>query len=152
MSTSALEDVRKSIGKINSLEQAEEFIIRLKHDSSPESKGYAASMNFIKSQHVKFPLTKLKYFKKGRKALDNIININSQNVEIRYIRFLMQKQIPKFLGYNKHIDEDFKVIANGIEKDNLSNEIKSIILTNMLAVENLSTLEKEKINLLLNQL
>lgn len=152
LSTSALDDARKLIGKINSKEQAEEFIINLQDDPSPEAKGYMASMNFIKSHYVKFPFTKMKYFKLGKKALDDLIKENPQNVEIRYLRFLMQKQIPEFLGYNKHLNEDFEVIIHSIEKDNLPNEIKFIILTNMLAVENLSVLETEKINQILIQL
>lgn len=152
ISPSALDEGRKTFAEINSIEQAEEFIISLQNDSSPEAMGYVASMNFMKSHFLKFPFTKLKYFKRGKKSLDNLINKNPKNVEIRYIRFLMQKQIPKFLGYNKHIDEDFKIITNGIEENTVSYEVKSIILTNMLNVENLSLSEKEKINLLLDQL
>ena len=151
MSTPVLDDVRKSFFEINSIEQAEEYIKRLQNDSSPEAMGYAASMNFIKSHFVNFPFTKLKYFKRGKKALDDLIYGNPKNVEIRYIRFLMQKQIPKFLGYNKHMEEDFKAITNGIEENRVSNEVKYIILTNIQAVDNLSSLEKEKINHFLDQ-
>ena len=50
------------------------------------------------------------------------------------------------------MDEDFKVIAKGIEENKVSNEVKFIILTNIQAVDNLSSLEKEKINQLLDQL
>ncbi len=152
ISTTALEDVRKNFFQINSVDQADIYINQLQDDESLESRGYAASLNFIKSRYVKFPYTKMKFFKLGKKALDDLIKENPQNVEIRYLRFLMQKQIPEFLGYNKHLNEDFEVIILGIEKDNLPNEIKSIILTNMLGVEKLNPLEKEKINQLLNQL
>jgi len=152
ISTSALEDVRMNFFQVNSVDQADDYINKLQDDESLESKGYIASLNFIKSRFVKFPFTKMKYFKIGKKALDDLINENPKNVEIRYLRFLMQKQVPEFLGYYKNINEDFNVITIGIEKDNVSNEIKSNILTNMLAIENLSAPEKKKINQLLNRL
>ena len=148
---SALDDVRRNFAGINSIEEAEETINRLQLETSLESKGYAALMNFIKSHYFKFPFTKMKYFKRGKKALDELIVANPENIEIRYIRFLMQKQVPKFLGYHKHIDEDFKLIVKGIEEKIVSYKLCNIMLTNMLAIENLSAMEKEQLEHLLNE-
>jgi hypothetical protein len=148
---SALDDVRRNFTGISSLEEANTFIDRLKYEGSLESRGYAASMNIIKSHYVKFPFTKLKYFKKGKHALDELIRAHPDNIEIRHLRFFMQKQVPKFLGYNGHIDQDFTLIIRGIERDSLSDELRSIILRNLLEVDNLSNEERERLNKFLDR-
>lgn len=147
-----LENVREQFPEIDTLVQADAFINQLKDDVSPEAKGYTAAMVFMKSRYVKNPFTKLKYFKQGKEILDGDINENPENIEIRYIRYVMQKKIPDFLGYNEFISEDFNVIMNNILESNLSTDFKTEILTNMLLVENLSSEEKEKINQIKTQL
>ena len=149
ISPSALDDVRKNILSINSLEQVDNFIELLQDDLSIESKGYLASMNFMKSHYTSSPFKKLKYFNIGKKSLDSLIDLNPNNIEIRYLRFMMQKKIPSFLGYNKHMDDDFNFIINGIENKSLPDSLNSLFLINLLRIDNLSELEKDKINLLL---
>ena len=96
ISPSALDDVRENLFNINSLEQVDNFIERLQEDSSLESKGYIASMTFMKSHFTSSPLKKLKYFNVGKKSLNSLIELNPQNIEIRYLRFLMQKKVQVF--------------------------------------------------------
>ena len=62
---------------------------------------------------------------------------------MRYIRYLMQKQIPDFLGYNENIEEDFSLIVNKIVESDYSNTFKLKIINNMLLVSNLTDSEKE---------
>lgn len=149
---SNIEKVRNQFPVITTEEQADDFIENLKNDNSPEAKGYTAAMVFMKSRFVKFPFTKLKYFKEGKSILNEVINESPANVEIRYIRFLMQKQIPDFLGYNDNLKEDFEVIFNGFEMCNLKAENKSEIVKNMLLTKDLTAEEKEKLNQLLSEI
>lgn len=137
-----VEEVRNQFPEISSEEQADNFIAQLTKDTSPEAKGYIAAMNFMKSRFVKFPFTKLKYFKIGKNELDTIILKNPKNIEMRYIRYLMQKQIPDFLGYNENIDGDFNLIVNELEDSSLNHQFKLKILGSMLLVNNLSDAEK----------
>ncbi|MFD1294433.1 hypothetical protein ACFQ5N_11355 [Lutibacter holmesii] len=138
----SIDEVRKKFPDISSEEQADDFIIQLNADDSVEAKGYIAAMNFMKSRFVKNPFTKFKYFKIGKKELDEVILNNPKNVEMRYIRYLMQKQIPEFLGYHENISEDFNVIADLIESSTLNEVMKRKILKNMLLVSNLTIEEK----------
>ena len=147
-----LENVRSQFPNIESLEQANKYISILKDDTSPEAKGYMATMILMKSRYVKNPFSKLKYFKKGKKMLDNDIAENSTNIEIRYLRFLMQKKMPNFLGYNKNIIEDFNYISMNLLTSSLKNSIKIELLNNMLLVDNLNITEKNKINEKLNRI
>ena len=142
--SSVVEEVRNQFPEISSEEQADSFIEQLK-ETSPEAKGYIAAMNFMKSRFVKFPFTKLKYFKIGKNELDDVILKNPKNVEMRYIRYLMQKQIPDFLGYNENIDEDFNIIVNQLKYSGLSHQFKLKIINNMLLVSNLTDKEKNRL-------
>ena len=147
-----LENVRNQFPNIESLEQANKYISILKDEISPEARGYMATMILMKSRFVKNPFSKLKYFKRGKKLLDNDIAENSKNIEIRYLRFLMQKQIPDFLGYNKNMNEDFNYISKNLLASSLKKSFKIELLNNMLSVDNLNVTEKNKINEILNRI
>ena len=61
------------------------------------------------------PLTKLTEFTKHTKKLDFIVANNINNIEIRFLRFCIQKQTPRFLGYNDNLELDYKFIMNNID-------------------------------------
>ncbi|SNR73285.1 hypothetical protein SAMN06265371_11087 [Lutibacter agarilyticus] len=138
-----VEEVRNQFPEISSEEQADNFIEQLTKDASAEAKSYIAAMNFMKSRFVKNPFTKLKYFKIGKKELDAVILNNPKNIEMRYIRYLMQKQIPGFLNYSDNIEEDFKLLSTQLVESNYNNTFKLKIINNMLLVSNLTDNEKE---------
>ena len=140
---SSIDEVRTQFPNITSEEQADNFIKQLDGDTSLEAKGYVAAMNFMKSRFVKNPFSKFKYFKIGKNTLDEVIIRNPKNIEMRYIRYLMQKQIPEFLGYHENISEDFNTIIDQIEGSNLNQSFKFKILNNMLLVSNLTDNEKD---------
>lgn len=139
----AIDEVRNQFPEITSEEQADNFIEQLTKNTSSEAKGYIAAMNFMKSRFVKFPFTKFKYFKIGKAGLDEVILSNPKNIEMRYIRYLMQKQIPDFLGYNENINEDFKTIVAHLDESSLNHSFKLKILSNMLLVNNLTQAERD---------
>lgn len=138
----SIDEVRSQFPEISSEEQADDFIKQLNEDVLPEAKGYIAAMNFMKSRFVKNPFTKYKYFKIGKNSLDEVILSNPKNIEMRYIRYLMQKQIPEFLGYHENISEDFNTIVDQIGESDLNQPFKLKMLNNMLLVSNLTEVEK----------
>jgi ubiquinone/menaquinone biosynthesis C-methylase UbiE len=101
---------------------------------------------------VKFPLSKYNNFKKGKTALDQLVKENSANVEIRYLRYVFQNELPSFLNYNNNIQEDYLVIVKGIEKSDLNKQFKQKILKNMLLVKSISKDQTTQIKLLLNKI
>lgn len=151
-SISEVEEVRNTFPKITSIEQANYFIRLLEKNETVEGKSYTAVMFFMKSKLVKFPITKYNYFKKGKKQLDSLINSNKNNVEIRYLRFLLQCEMPKFLGYHRNIEDDFLLIMNEIESSNLQKDFKIKMLNNMLLVSDLNSKKLEQIKRKLNKI
>jgi len=72
--------------------------------------GYKAVSKMMMANYVTNPFTKLSYFKEGKKMLDNVIDNNKTNIELRFLRLCVQENAPAFLGYNDDIDDDKKFI------------------------------------------
>ncbi|NCP22457.1 MAG: hypothetical protein COS42_10975 [Flavobacteriales bacterium CG03_land_8_20_14_0_80_35_15] len=146
---SVLDDIRNQFPQIKSLKEADLYLNLLEKENNAESKAYFGAMLLMKSRYAKFPLTKYSYFKKGKLVLDNCIKNYKMNLEMRYLRFVFQNQIPDFLNYHANIDEDFSVIVKGIEKADLNKDFKIKILNNMLIVKKLTPNQGTQIKLLL---
>ena len=147
-STPILDEFRKKFPEIISEKQVDYYLTSLENEKSTESRGYFAAMLFMKSKYVVSPIKKYNSFKKGKTILDNIIKENKSNIEIRYLRFIFQNQLPNFLNYNANIDEDFLAITKGIENYNLETKFKKNMLKNMLMVKNITTYQTNKIKLI----
>lgn len=152
LQASVLDDVRNLFPKINSIEEAEFQMNLLEKEKSPEAKAYYASMLFMKAKYVKFPLSKYNYFKKGKSALDQLIQENKSNIELRYLRFVFQNELPALLNYDANIEEDFSAIIKGIEKSSLTKDFKHKIVKNMLLVKNITPHQTTQLKLLLNKI
>jgi len=62
------------------------------------------------------PFKKLEIFNDKSKYLNLIVKNNINNLEIRFLRYCLQKKSPSFLGYNKELDLDYKFILENIHK------------------------------------
>ena len=76
-------------------------------------------------------------FKKHSKELDALVEYNHQNIELRLLRYAVQKKAPGFLKYNRQIDLDLNFIMQNKSKE--SAELQEFI-TNVL---NLLKIEEE---------
>ncbi|OGS72709.1 MAG: hypothetical protein A3F91_07285 [Flavobacteria bacterium RIFCSPLOWO2_12_FULL_35_11] len=68
------------------------------------------------------------------------------------MRYVFQNELPNFLNYNSNIQEDYSVIAKGIEKSDLNKQFKQKILKNMLLVKSITSDQSTQIKLLLNKI
>ena len=64
------------------------------------------------------PFEKYKIFKTKTKQIDSIINTNQKNIEIRLLRYALQKKSPFFLKYNSNLRSDLKYIKSNLYKEN----------------------------------
>ncbi|GHE34679.1 hypothetical protein GCM10017764_17280 [Sphingobacterium griseoflavum] len=97
-----------------------------KHADSPVERGYEAAYHMFMAKHSGNPLKKMSYFKDGKKMLDKEISANPNNVELRYIRLLIQFYTPSYLGYRGNIEEDKDFLMNNLYKIK-DREAKQII-------------------------
>lgn len=86
------------------------------HADTPIEKGYEAVYRMIIAKHTSNPFKKMNNFKSGKKQLETVIKDNPSNTELRFIRFVIQAYIPKYLGYNEQMDTDKVYLVQNLSK------------------------------------
>jgi len=69
---------------------------------------------------------KFSYFEKGKMMIEEAIKKDPDNVEVKFLRYINQNNIPWFLNYNQNIEEDYKFITshlNSIDNKDFKNLI-----------------------------
>ena len=102
---------------------------KVKIEESPLIEAYKISAELINIKYLKNPFKKYNLFNHYSKKLNLIINENPLQIEIRFLRYLIQLNSPDFLFYNKNIEEDYNFINKNIffENKDIQNFIFSII-------------------------
>lgn len=82
----------------------------------------------LMAKYVFNPFSKFSYFKKGKNMLEKAVHADKNNIELRFLRYTIQTNIPAFLGYNDDLETDRLFL-----KQSLANvkepELKKIITT-----------------------
>ena len=114
--------------------KADEFFKALKtieNPSDPLMLGYRGMSHLLQAKFAYNPYTKLANFSKGKDLLDLAAVRAPKNLEIRFLRFSVQTNAPKFLGYRSSIGTDKEIILrewkNCTDPD-LKKRIKEFIL------------------------
>ncbi len=90
-------------------------------EKSPVYLAYLGGFQTIWANHVFNPISKLQSFKEGKNKIEQAISKEPDNVEIRFIRFSVQKNAPSFLGYSNNIIDDRNFIIKN--RDDVSSEV-----------------------------
>ena len=85
-------------------------------------RGYQGVYFLIKSRFLKNPVKRMRYFKKGRIILDSAIQEAPENIELRLLRYNIQKKAPKFLKYFKNEVEDKAYIMDYLDRNKRGEE------------------------------
>ena len=104
--------------------------LELSKEKSVIALAYLGAYQTIWANHVFNPLSKLATFKKGKNNIELAISKEPENVEIRYIRFSVQKNSPSFLGYNNNLKEDKDFLVKNkknINSDFLQKNIETLL-------------------------
>lgn len=144
--TVLLHEARANFLKVETVELAAEKAQLWCDSNDVNLQAYGAGMYFMQARYAKNPITKWSRFKKGKKILENLIDENPKNMEMRYLRFLFQNKMPEFLGYHSNREEDFEFILQQIDTSQLESRFKCEILNNVLHIEQLTANQKIEIN------
>lgn len=123
--TSDLEGVRTNYSKLVADKSlCERMLDELSQtqEQSATHRAYLGGVQSIWANHVFNPISKLQTFKEGKRNIERAIQMDPDNVEIRYIRLSVQKNAPSFLGYRANVMEDTEFIHKN------RHQIKSEIL------------------------
>lgn len=92
--------------------------------------GYAGGLQMIGAKYSGNPFIKFSDFKKGKKKVEAAIETEPENIELHYLRLVIQKFAPRFLGYHKEIEEDKQFLEENlyrVESEDLKKLIKKIL-------------------------
>lgn len=76
--------------------------------------GYKACASIIMGSHAFNPMTKYAYFKEGKILLEKAIKSDKQNIELCFLRFTIQANIPQLLGYNQEMVNDKRMLLASV--------------------------------------
>ena len=83
-------------------------------DASAIKKAYLAGAQMASANFKLFPLAKYQAFLEGKKLLEESVAMDKQNPEIRFVRYVIQSQLPAFLFYHQNMDEDKNIILKSL--------------------------------------
>jgi hypothetical protein len=128
---SEIESVRKKYHENKNSDQLDAYIESLEKIDCTLAEPYLASSIMQKAEHSFMPTKKLKYFNSGKKRLEDFIANNPKNLEAKYVRAMVQSEIPSFLGYSNNMQDDISFIREHIKSSDLPSEYQEIILKNI---------------------
>lgn len=126
----------------------EKLIDRLdsvKVETNPLLFGYRGSATMMMAEHKGNPFTKLSYFNKGKNMLNEAIEADKDNMELRFLRFAAQTNAPAMLGYRGQTEEDKKRILEALPRLNDAS-LKKLIVKFMAKSDFVDEQEKSKLN------
>ena len=127
-----IEDVRVLFHKAESSQKVCIELIELLEPYNDKNNalflGYRGSANMLMAKHLINPFSKLSYFKKGKLLLEKAIQFDQKNIELRFLRYTIQTNVPSFLNYSDNKENDRAFLLQSLNSLN-DLKLKNIIST-----------------------
>ncbi|MBB5645282.1 hypothetical protein [Pedobacter cryoconitis] len=102
---------------------------------------YKGVAEMMQAKYTMSPISKYRKFKKGKEFIENAVTLDPGNLEIRFLRFTIQTNLPSFLGYNDQITADKNILIKNL--DQLRDQpLKQLVINYLFASKHLT--EKER--------
>ncbi|MBC6111171.1 hypothetical protein ACFOG5_19020 [Pedobacter fastidiosus] len=88
---------------------------------------YAGTLEALKAKHSWNPYNKIKYVKLSLNTMQKAINMDKENMEIRFMRFSIEHFTPSFLSFSKDLAVDRKEIVKHYQNNNFGVTDKELI-------------------------
>jgi len=96
-------------------------LLKLKPASNTLQFAYLGATEALLAKHSFNPFSKLNYVNSALIKLNKAVELNVEDIEIRYMRFSVEANMPSYLGYSKHIVEDKHVLVKGLKNIGLTS-------------------------------
>jgi hypothetical protein len=96
---------------------------------------YKGASEMIQAKYSFNPFTKWEKFNKGKELLQKAINRDTLDLEMRFIRFSIQSNLPSFLGYHDELNTDKHFLVENT-KNTKDYELKKIISNYLTTLKN----------------
>lgn len=131
-------------GKL-SQEKLETIINNKSYENTPMTTAYKGLCETMMAEYVYLPTSKLKYFNRGKKKINEAISQTPADPELRYVRLMVQLNAPSFLGYNGKIQEDLKIFIKNKEQFEGGNQWLKTFANNLLQTKNLTGQQRDQL-------
>ena len=85
-------------------------------DPTPIELAYQAAALALQAQEEWNPLEKYSYLKKFKRLISKAIERDSNEIEIRFLRFGIEHHIPPFFGFSTDMEDDKAAIIRTVSK------------------------------------
>ena len=129
---SDIQDIRKIfILSIDSYQKCSQLnrITSERVSKCPIYHSYNTVSRILKSKYLRNPVKKVKVFKENTERLDSLVASYPKKIEIRFLRYSIQLNAPKILGYTTFVKEDYEFIIKNIS--HADEDLKKIITSFM---------------------
>ncbi len=113
--------MRNTFQACTTKEFTETFYNRLNDQSGtdPIYSGYKGAVIALRAKYNPNPIKKFNFCKEGLNLISIAIGDSPFDLELRYLRLIIESNIPTFLGMNNNVQEDKNVIMKnlGSERD-----------------------------------
>jgi len=75
---------------------------------------YKGASEMVRAKYLFNPLNKMGKFNTGKTLIEFAVKHDPENIEVRFVRFCIQVNLPAFLNYSSNIGEDKKYLIDNI--------------------------------------
>lgn len=91
--------------------------------------GYIGTLEALKAKHAWNPYYKIKYLNDSEKTFKTAVANDPHNIEIRFMRFSIEHNVPGFLGKNKNLIADREEMIKQIGNKHYASADKALVKT-----------------------
>ncbi|GGH15056.1 hypothetical protein [Mucilaginibacter phyllosphaerae] len=91
--------------------------------------GYIGTLEALKAKHAWNPYFKIKYLNDAEKSFKGAVTRDPANIEIRFMRFSVEHNVPGFLGFNKNLAADRTEIIKQIDRKHYASADAALVKT-----------------------
>jgi tetratricopeptide (TPR) repeat protein len=114
----------------------------------PVKIAYKAVSGAVMAKYTWNAYSKLKYVNTALDTFERAVAMDVDNPEIRFLRFTLEFYIPRYLGLSSHLQEDKRIVIEGLKKyseSGMSVELARAIKDFMLTKDHCSESEKKEL-------
>lgn len=91
------------------------LLAEIDHTAPPLLICYKGVAEMMQAKYGFNPINKFRRFKRGKTLMEEAVKKEPDNLEIRYLRLVIQSNLPAFLNYNDQINADKKYVLANIQ-------------------------------------
>lgn len=118
---------RSAIESPSNTDKLSDYLTKV-NKSDPIVLAYSAAVEALKAKHDWNPIAKRKYMSSYEVQINEAIRRMPNNMEIRYLRYSIQLNVPSYLGYSNNLAEDKKIIVDAFINKRFTSTNKNLIL------------------------